>query len=879
MGRSLLLIVCLTLSLSSAYAQTDMSISGRVRCGRTFVDGCMVVLLQPSDSSMVAYTMTDKQGRYSLHAVTALSELLIKVTGFNVKRQLAHIKACSQTLDFSVEEENMVLREVVVKSRKLWGNRDTLNYLVSAYTRDRDRTIGDVLRQLPGITIEDNGVIRYQGTPINHFYIENLDMLQGRYNLATQGVKAEDVATVQVMENHEHVRALQDQTPTERAAINLKLKDKAKGVWTKTADLGAGGYADGPLWDATLQMMYLGKSRQHMMRYGGNNVGRDNDAGTVHYGIPAAGGSRMVDIVGHGSPPVGNGMFGYRHGLNLNNLVKFSDHATLNYNFNYSHTLLHGNSFSRTTYLLPDGSERLLTEDIADRNHTNSAHLQLIYEKNAEHRFLNNTLSIFGQWNKGRGNILSNNLINSFLPGGTGGASSVSQVLHYRSLGITNRTRLVLRTPKGGGFEWTSTNSMSSTPQALAIGGSMAARQDIDLTSISTLNGFEMLRDLRSHNWTLSASAHLNATYTTLNSRLTHPDAPTAAHGDMGHLHGDMRVGPIVQYVNGTFQSALSFPIDLTYTRLDNANMPDEQTDASRLRLYLQPSLSLTWKATGKFTFYANANYSADETTWRKLFTASVMQNYRSLSRYRATLNDSYHADAHFKVSFKDIFNSIFAHLEGGWKRSWSNVAYGTTLDAKAHSVVEAAYMPNHSSRYTLTAYGRKDIDWHTIQMELSVTGSRGENEMLRQSVLTTYRTTNYILHGTLAFDLISGCRINYQATWQRNRSVSANHVLTYGEFSQRGQFNLRLVPSRLFLNLHASHTHNKSLASGKKDYVFIGAGLQFKWSKQVELNLNGDNLTNIHTYTTHSLGDLEETYTEFHLRPRSVILTAHLYL
>lgn len=227
-GRSLLLIVCLTLSLSSAYAQTDMSISGRVRCGRTFVDGCMVVLLQPSDSSMVAYTMTDKQGRYSLHAVTALSELLIKVTGFNVKRQLAHIKACSQTLDFSVEEENMVLREVVVKSRKLWGNRDTLNYLVSAYTRDRDRTIGDVLRQLPGITIEDNGVIRYQGTPINHFYIENLDMLQGRYNLATQGVKAEDVATVQVMENHEHVRALQDQTPTERAAINLKLKDKAK---------------------------------------------------------------------------------------------------------------------------------------------------------------------------------------------------------------------------------------------------------------------------------------------------------------------------------------------------------------------------------------------------------------------------------------------------------------------------------------------------------------------------------------------------------------------------------------------------------------------------------------------------------------------------
>ena len=95
----------------------------------------------------------------------------------------------------------------MVKSQKLWGNRDTLNYLVSAYTRGKDRSIGDVLQKLPGITIEDNGVIKYQGNPINHFYIENLDMLQGRYNLATQGIKAEDVATVQVLENHEHIRS------------------------------------------------------------------------------------------------------------------------------------------------------------------------------------------------------------------------------------------------------------------------------------------------------------------------------------------------------------------------------------------------------------------------------------------------------------------------------------------------------------------------------------------------------------------------------------------------------------------------------------------------------------------------------------------------
>ncbi len=857
----LFIVVLLPLSHAAAFAQTDtIRVSGQVRCGTEPVEHGIVAMLLPSDSSIVAYAMTDGQGRYSLHAVTQLSEMLVRVTGFNIKRQVMRIEAHSQMLDFSVEMENAMLHEVVVKSQKLWGSRDTLNYLVSAYTREQDRTIGDVLRQLPGITIEDNGVIKYQGTPINHFYIENMDMLQGRYNLATQGIKAEDVATVQVLENHEHVRALQDQMPPESAAINLKLKNKAKGVWAKRADLGAGGYHDGPLWEATLQAMYFGKSNQHMIRYSGDNMGRGFDAAAAHYGISSGGSPSMVGIVGHGSSPVGNSLFGYRHSVNLNNLTKLADSATVNYNFNYSHNLSRGSSFVQTTYLLPDASKLLLTEDIADRTHTNAADLQLTYEKNINRRFLNNTLSLSGKWSEGRGDV-----------------ASISQALHYRSLALANQTRLVHRTAKGGGFTWTSTNSLSSSPQALAIGGDMTARQEIDITSISTFNHFEMLRGLRTRKWTVSASAHLNSTYTALTSGLSHPDAPIATHGDMAHLHADIGVGPMLRYVNGTFQSSLRLPLAMTYTSLGNAPISGEKTDADRMRPCLQPSFSLLWRATDKFTFNADANYSTSETAWQHLLTASVMNNYRSLSRYRATLNDSYSANARIKVSFKDMFSGLFAYLEGGWKRSWSDIAYGTTLDEQAHTVIEAAYMPNHSNNYSLTAYGCKDIDWHTMQIELSATAMRGENEMLRQSELTTYHTTGYALRGALAFDIVSGYRVEYSATWQRNRSAFANHAVMYRELKQRARFNLRLMPSRLFLNFHVSHTHNSSLASAKKDYLFIGSGLQFKMSKKVELNLNADNLTNIHTYTTRTLGDMEERYSEYHLRPLSVTLTAHI--
>ena len=793
MTRLWFCLLLLVASLRAANAQTQtISVHGQAHCGTEKVVGALVTMLQPADSSIVAYTTTDKQGFYNLKATTQLSEVLLSISGFNIKQKTTRIKAHSQTLDLHVEEENRILREVVVKSQKLWGNRDTLNYLVSAYTRGKDRSIGDVLKKLPGITIEDNGVIKYQGNPINHFYIENLDMLQGRYNLATQGIKAEDVATVQVLENHEHIRSRQDQTPSERAAINLKIKDKAKGIWSKSADLGTGHNHDEALWEAMLQTMYFGKGKQHMLRYSGDNLGRSLEMGTDHYGFSSEGNSRMVSLVEHSSPPIGNSLFGYRHSINLNNLAKLSDSITINYNLNYSHNFASGHSFTQTTYFLPNGEKQLLMEDIADRTHTHSANIQLIYEMNRQRRYLKNAFSLWGRWNEGRGEILSGHQFQPPIPNGTSGDTSISQALHYRSLGVTNRTHWVYRTAKGGGFEWTSTNRVSKTPQTLIITGERPAHQDIEITAISTSNSFRLLRDLRSYKWTLSSSGNLNSNYTILTSALTHPNMPVAPHGDMNHLHISVDLGPVAQYMSGDFQSKLSLPVALTYTALHNAAVEDEKTDAHRLRLYLQPSFSLHWKASDYFTLNANTHYSVSETPWRKLLTANVMHNYRSLSRYRATLDNSYNAGAHFKVAFKDIFSSVFAHLEGNWQRSWSDIAYGTTLDEQAHTIVEAAYMPNHSNRYMLTAYGRKDIDWHTLQIELSATRSWGEREMLRQSVLTTYRTTGYALQGTLAFDIASGYRLDYRATWQRQRSTAPQQTFTFDELSQRAELSLR---------------------------------------------------------------------------------------
>lgn len=878
--QRLLLAILLTLSQFTAFAQSlPTSIKGIVRCGKTPVEGSIVALLQPSDSSVVAYAMTNKQGYYQLQTTTSLSELLIKVTGFGIKRQLSPIKNQTQTFDFSVEKEDIKLREAVVKSQKMWSNRDTLNYLVSAYLKDYDRTIADVLRKLPGITIEDNGNIKYQGTPINHFYIENLDMLQGRYNLATQSIKAEDVATVQVLENHEHAHALRDQMPSANAAINLKLKNKAKGIWSQSVEVGSGVYGEGLLWKGTARAMYFGKAQQHLLQYSGDNMGHGFNAALAHYGISANTNQHMMDLVKHATPAIGNSWLGYQHGLHLNNLAKLTDSTTIKYNFNYSYQLSRGSSFAQTRYLLPDASQLLLRENIADRTHTHTADLQLTYEKNLQRHYLNNSLSIFGQWEEGKGEILSENRKSVPLSLGTPKATAIQQALHYRSLGLLNRTRWVHRTSKGGGFEWNSTQSFSSSPQALTIGGDMRARQDVDLTTISTSNKMELLQNLRTRSWTFSGTAHFDATYTAATTSLSHPDALIAPHGHLTHIQAIVGVGPVVNYTKGSFQSTLKLPFTFHYTALDNSQIVEETTDAHRLQARCLPSWSLLWKITNETTLNAKADYAAQETSWDRLLTANVMQNYKNLSRYRALLHDNHKASAQFDVAYKDLFNGFFAHLKGNWNRMWSNIAYGTTLDAQAHTVVEATYSPNHSHQYSITAYGRKDIDWQTLQCELSATAGRGEREMLRQSSLLTYHTTHYALRGALSFDLFKGCRMDYNATWQHHRSKATLHTFTTSDLEQRTNLHLRLWPSRMFLKLHISHTHNNHLGTEQKDFYFIGGELKFKLSKSIELQLNGDNLSNTRSLITHSLEELEEVHTIYHLRPLSITLTAHINL
>lgn len=839
------IILCIIAWSTSKASNDSICISGTITGNdKVFVEDIIVTIMQVPDSTIVAYCRPDESGTYRLMLATSAKELLVRFSGFNIKKEIKRIDAKSQTLDFYAIEESTLLHEVQIKAQKLWGSRDTLNYLVAAYTKDHDNSIADILKKLPGITIE-NGKIKYQGLPISHLYVENMDLMQGSYGILTESLKAKDVATVQVLENHEHIKALKDQVPPDNAAINLKLKKEAKGIWTKSLTLGLG-YGDKVLWSNDANLMFFGKKRQHFIYYGNDNTG-NHPKGRV-----ANNAAILTSVLEPGASPVGTSLFNNQHLVTINNLNKLNDSTTLHYNFSYNHDRRLRSAYQKQTYILPEADVRVLTEDISSVNTSNEALLQLVYEKNADKKYFRNDFYANGVWNSAKGSVLSNN-------------EDIMQKAYNRNLGIENKTHYIHRTDNGNGIEVRSNNSYNTSPQRLSVYGDMSASQEVDVTRFSSKNTFSMLRDLRRKHWSFVPTASINLDYVGLASSL---QAKVNDVATMDYLQFEANAGAAARYVYNDFRMTLRLPLSLSYTTVLN------ETDALRVRL--RPSVSILWKANDFWTLSGGSSYGINQTPWNQLISAYIMANYRTINRYKPTISEAQTAGVNLKLNFKDIMNEIFAYVEGKVSFSWSDVVYGSYIDQDAHTIIQAVDMPNNQKTFSCIGNVSKDIEWHNIQLVANANYTHSVNTVLRQSVVSNLKSNSFNAQLKCSGDVVSRLRLSYNLNWNSLNSRSEDYTQTIHTLEQSANMYLSIIPKHFFISLTANHSYNKSNPD-KKNYMFLNSSLTLKTKKKHDFILEVNNITNTRTYLSQSNTDLVEYVNLYNIRPISVLLTARL--
>ena len=114
----------LSINSKAQNSQRDsLTITGRVVDNKHQpMDGCILTIIQEKDSSILASSVTNEDGRYSISYPTTKDNLLLSLTGFNIKRQVKRITPTSQTVKLHHHHTRVIiLKRSEIKARKLWG--------------------------------------------------------------------------------------------------------------------------------------------------------------------------------------------------------------------------------------------------------------------------------------------------------------------------------------------------------------------------------------------------------------------------------------------------------------------------------------------------------------------------------------------------------------------------------------------------------------------------------------------------------------------------------------------------------------------------------------------------------------------------------------
>lgn len=193
-----------------------------------------VMLLEPSDSSLIQFTRADDQGRFQLVKLQS-KPYLIKISYVGYLPLMVFIEPQNQSMKdlgiLKMTEISKELFEVVIKTAKapMTIRGDTIEYDATKFKVPEGSTVEDLLRRLPGIEVTADGTISTEGQEIRKVTVDGRRFFGGDPKSATKNLPAEGISKVQLYtdDNEEKKLTGVSSAPPEKM-MNLKLKDEFK---------------------------------------------------------------------------------------------------------------------------------------------------------------------------------------------------------------------------------------------------------------------------------------------------------------------------------------------------------------------------------------------------------------------------------------------------------------------------------------------------------------------------------------------------------------------------------------------------------------------------------------------------------------------------
>jgi hypothetical protein len=342
-----------------------------------------ISLVKAKDSTLVSFSKADSSGNFSLRSVPH-GEYLVSTSyvGFIPVWKPVSVKQPIVDLGNVAMTDVKFADEVLIRAKRppVVINGDTLEFNTENFKTQPNAVVEDMLKKMPGITIDNDGTVRVNGQKVNRVLVNGKEFFTGDPKLATKNLSADAVDKVQVFDKKSDQATFTgvDDGNTEKA-INLKLKKDKNNALFGRVTAGAGENGN---YDAQANINKFKGEQQSSFLGMGNNTNRQgfsmmdilNFTGEMARGMRGGGGVtiRMTDGGDNNGLPVtglGQNQQGvattYAGGLNFNNT--WNKKTSLNASVIASDIDLNTVRITNRQYLYPGNNYNYTSQSTSNR--------------------------------------------------------------------------------------------------------------------------------------------------------------------------------------------------------------------------------------------------------------------------------------------------------------------------------------------------------------------------------------------------------------------------------------------------------------------------------------------------------------------------------
>ncbi|MDR6514895.1 carboxypeptidase regulatory-like domain-containing protein [Chryseobacterium camelliae] len=884
----------------SAFTFAQKTVSGKI----TDEDGvaipsASVTIEEPGKDAILAYAITNSKGEYKITFTSPESNVDLKVKAFNQKSVTKQISNTDQTLSFKLESEATEIKEVKLKTRMITARGDTISYDLKAFDSKNDRTLADVMKKIPGVEVNADGTILYQGNAINKFYVNGKDLMEGGYGTINNSLPKDAVQKVEVLENHQPVKILQDKVPSDQAAINIKLKNSV--TMTGRGEVGTG-FGDPWLWNVKLTPMFFGQKSQWVVNYKTNNTGEqvENEGNILAFGSSWEG--RRVNAAQNDwlnvenaevpNLPVKRYLMNSVHYLSANYLTNIDNKKEweLKANANYTNNAVERESTSSTTDF-QQGTQ--YGTKFLNKFYTDKAKGELIFTKNAKKGFFKNTTTFSQFWNADRAMAERSNAGitrygNEALQSPTSSfQNSLSTIIPWKEKMVNLKSfinyqddRQTLEISPANYLQIPYRQPGSDVLSTIDFAPGTAALQNFRIKTLDTSHSANI--SFSTKGWTFTPQVGVDFSTDRLTTNF---DASTNSNSpDFGSslYENDLKFTEItpsasvgVNYKSDAWSLFANFPVNFNSIKAEDAF---RNVSKSLNRTTFTPNIFAQYSFASFFKASANANISNNFGDIQTAYAGYILTSPAGFNVMNPNnpIPQTTTKSAGVRLEYRNPLNNLFFNLGYRLSDAKNNLLASSSVNPSGFSVIE--YIESENNRTSKSFYSEIGKYFPKFKTNASVNFSNTNSES--QSRRNNQDINNENTSNSLGFKFnntyFSWMSIDFNMTKSWNKQTNG---IIQTSLAKTENYNHNL---NIFFYPLENHTIgfywdqiNSKLGETKYNNGFFDVSYQFTWAKKkVDFELKWMNIADRKVFERINVDAATITQTTMQLRPSQVMFT-----